>query len=156
MLVLCGRRQGLVCSITRLVYFGHLSAAIKHKADAVARIDAVFAAATRPGQLLGQVFARAVAAYAETGFADEWQLHHQGGPAGYEPREYLGVPGSIDVVQLGQAYAWNPSITGVKSEDTILVGEKTAEVITAMPDWPTIAVTVDKQTILRPAILEVL
>ena len=156
MLVLCGRRQGLVCSITRLVYFGHLPSAIQRKADAVARIDAVFAAATRPGQLLGQVFARAVAAYAETGFADEWQLHHQGGPAGYEPREYLGVPGSTDVVTLGQAYAWNPSITGVKSEDTILVGEKSAEVITAMPDWPAIAVTVDKQTFQRPAILEVL
>ena len=155
-LVLCGRRQGLVCSITRLVHFGHIPPAIKRKADAVARIDAVFAAATRPGQLLGQVFARAVSTYAETGFADEWQLHHQGGTAGYEPREFLGLPGSTDVVVLGQAYAWNPSITGVKSEDTFLVGEKGAEVISAIPDWPVVTVTVDKQTIQRPAILEVL
>jgi Xaa-Pro aminopeptidase len=156
MLVLCGRWQGLVCSLTRLVHFGKLPVSTRQKADAVARIDATFFAATRPGQTLGQVFNRAVTAYAETGFAGEWQLHHQGGPAGYEPREYLGLPGSTDVVVLGQAYAWNPSITGVKSEDTILVGERTAEVITAMPDWPSVTVTIDQQTFQRPAILEVL
>lgn len=156
MLVLCGRRQGLVCSLTRLVYFGHLPESVKHKMEAVARIDATFMAATRPGQTLGQVFTRAAAAYAETGFADEWQLHHQGGPAAYEPREYLGVPGSKDVVVLGQAYAWNPSITGTKSEDTFLVTEKGAEGLTDIPDWPALTVSVDGQAFRRPATLEVL
>ena len=49
-----------------------------------------------------------------TGFADEWQLHHQGGPAGYEPREVVATPGAPQVVEAGQTYAWNPSITGRK------------------------------------------
>jgi Xaa-Pro aminopeptidase len=155
MLVLCGRWKGLVCSLTRLVYFGKLPEELRLKADAVAHIDATFLAATRPGETLGKVFQRAVAAYADTGFAEEWKLHHQGGTAGYEPREYLGLPGAVDVVHLGQAYAWNPSITGTKSEDTILVGEKTAEVITVMPGWETIRVTVDGQDFDRPCILEV-
>jgi antitoxin VapB len=95
-------------------------------------------------------------AYAETGFPDEWHLHHQGGPAGYEAREYIATPDSADVVSVGQAYAWNPSITGTKSEDTILVGEAGNEVLTAIENWPTLPVTVDGQEIARPAILEML
>ena len=153
MLVLCGRKWGLVCSITRLVHFGRLPDDLRRKAEATARVDATFVACTRPGQTLGQVFQRATAVYAETGFPDEWRLHHQGGPAGYEPREYLGNPASTDVVSVGQAYAWNPSITGTKSEDTILVGKETNEVLTAIPNWPTLNVTVNRQTIARPAIL---
>jgi antitoxin VapB len=53
-----------------------------------------------------------------------------------------------------QAYAWNPSITGTKSEDTMLVGDDGNEVITAMPGWPTIELKLDGKTIQRPAILE--
>jgi Xaa-Pro aminopeptidase len=153
MLVLCGRKWGLVCSITRLVHFGRLPDDLRRKAEATARVDATFVACTRPGQTLGQVFQRAMVAYTETCFPDEWRLHHQGGPAGYEPREYLGNPASTDVVSVGQAYAWNPSITGTKSEDTILVGKETNEVLTAIPNWPTLNVTVNRQTIARPAIL---
>ncbi len=155
MLVLCGRRWGLVCSITRLVHFGALSDEIRRKMEATAQVDATFIAATRPGQTLGQVFSRATAAYAETGFADEWQLHHQGGPAAYEPREWVATPGATDVVSVGQAYAWNPSITGTKSEDTLLVGESSNQVLTTITDWPTRMIMVDRQTILRPAILEI-
>jgi Xaa-Pro aminopeptidase len=155
MLVLCGRRWGLVCSITRLVHFGKLPDELRRKMEATAQVDATLIAATRPGQTLGQVLARATKAYAETGNAHEWQLHHQGGPAGYEPREWLATPGMTDAVSVGQAYAWNPSITGIKSEDTILVGENGNAVITAIADWPTLPVVVDGQTILRPAVLEI-
>jgi len=156
MLVLCGRKWGLVCSITRFVHFGLLSDDVRRKAEATAWIDATFIVATRPGQSLGQVFSRATAAYATAGFADEWQLHHQGGPAGYEPRESVAIPGATHVVAVGQAYAWNPSITGTKSEDTLLVGQADNETLTAIPGWPTLPVAVNGHTIQRPAILEIL
>ncbi len=155
MLVLCGRRWGLVCSITRLVHFGPLPDELRRRADAVALVDVTFLAATRPGRTLGQVFAKAMAAYAEVGFPDEWQNHHQGGPAGYEPREYIATPGSEDLVESGQVYAWNPSITGTKSEDTILVGSTEVEVLTAIEGWPELSVAVDGVRYARPAILEV-
>ena len=155
MLVLCGRKWGLVCSITRLVHFGQLPDELRRKAEAVARIDATFIAATRPGQKLSDIFCRATEVYRKTGFADEWQLHHQGGPAGYEPREFLATPTSIETVSPGQVYAWNPSITGTKSEDTILVGEARNEVLTEISNWPRLPVEIDGQTIQRPAILEV-
>jgi antitoxin VapB len=157
MLVLCGRQFGLVASITRLVHFGPLPAELRRKMEATAKVDAAFIAATRPGCSVGEVFQTAVDAYAAAGFADEWHLHHQGGPAGYEPREYLGLPGRAEVVTAGQAYAWNPSITGVKSEDTILVGEAGNEVVTAIDGWPTVAVELPAGgQLARPAVLEVL
>jgi antitoxin VapB len=125
---------------------------LRRKSEAVAEVDAAFIAATRPGRTLGEIFEIAQGVYAKTGFADEWTLHHQGGPAGFEPREYVAVPGSPDVVAARQTYAWNPSITGAKSEDTVLVGEDGNEVLTTIPDWPLLSVSVEG----RPAILEVL
>ena len=157
MLVLCGRWRGLVGSITRLVHFGALSDELRRKSEAVAKIDAAFNAATRPGRTLAQIFDHATDVYAETGFPDEWRLHHQGGPAGYEAREYIATPGSTDEVFLGQTYAWNPSVAGAKSEDTILVGDDDNEVLTEIPNWPTLSVSVEglAEPMSRPAILEV-
>lgn len=155
MLVVCGRKYGLITSVTRLVHFGRLPDELRRKMEAVAHIDAAFIAATRPGRTLSEVFKRATATYAATGFADEWQLHHQGGPAGYEPREWVATPHSPEIVEVGQVYAWNPSITGTKSEDTILVGPSGNEVLTVMPDWPMLDVEAAGQHFKRPAILEV-
>lgn len=155
MLVLCGRQRGLVCSITRLVHFGSLPADLRRKVGSVARIDAALITATRPGAMLGDVFHAGMRAYAAEGFPDEWRLHHQGGPAGYEPREIVVTPTATERVSIGQAYAWNPSITGAKSEDTVLVGVDQAEILTAIPGWPTIEVTVQGRRLSRPAVLEI-
>jgi len=154
MLILCGRKGGLICSITRLVYFGALPDEIRRKAHAVACIDAEMIAATRPPNTMGDVFRKAQATYASVGFPDEWQLHHQGGSAGYAPREFTATPASTQPISVGQAFAWNPSIKGAKSEDTILVGDHKNEIITEMPDWQTIDVHVGDQIFKRPAILE--
>jgi Xaa-Pro aminopeptidase len=156
MLVLCGRRWGLVCSVTRLVHFGRLPDELRRKAEAVARVVATSLAATRPGQTPSQVFQRATAAYAECGCPAEWQRHHQGGPAGYEPREYIATPHCQDLVKAGQVYAWNPSIAGTKSEDTILVTSSGTEVLTSIDGWPLLSVVVGDAEYARPAILEVL
>jgi Xaa-Pro aminopeptidase len=153
MLVLCGRKYGLVTSLTRLVHFGSVPDEILHKSVAVAGIDATFIAATRPGQSLASIFERAQAKYAEVGFPDEWQLHHQGGPAGYAPREAIATSYEDWVVRAGQAFAWNPSITGTKSEDTILVKEDGFENMTEISGWPKINIEIDNQVISRPAIL---
>ena len=155
MLVLCARQWGLVCSITRLVHFGRLSDELRQKAEAVARVDAEMIAATRPGTSLSQVFHKAKLAYGATGFPQEWQHHHQGGPAAYEPREYLATPASTETIQIGQVFAWNPSIAGTKSEDTILVDKAGNEVLTSIQGWPTLEIEVQNQKISRPAILEI-
>ena len=154
MLILCGRKWGLICSLSRLIHFGPLPDEIRHKAEAVAKIDAAMIAATRPGSTTGDVFQQAQSAYASAGYPDEWKRHHQGGLAGYAPREITAIPSSTQPILTGQAYAWNPSIAGSKSEDTILVGEQTNEILTQMKDWPTTEIQIGDQTIKRPAILE--
>jgi len=154
MLVLCGRIWGLIASCTRLVHFGPLPADLKRKQESVARVDAALIAGTRPGVRVADIFRAAVQAYAAEGYPEEWTLHHQGGCAGYEGRECVATLECAEVVHQGEAFAWNPSITGTKSEDTIIVGSDENEIITATGAWPTIAVEMNGRTILRPAILE--
>ncbi len=157
MLVLCGRMGGLVCSVTRLVRFGTLPADLRHRMDACAEIDAAMIAASQPGATLDGIFRVTQDAYACAGFDGEWKLHHQGGIAGYGAREIIAVPGDQTALAAGMVCAWNPSISGVKSEDSILVtpGPDAPQVLTPVPGWPVRAVTVNGLTIERPLIMEV-
>jgi antitoxin VapB len=155
MLVLCGRMDGLVASITRLAHFGPLPDELHQKSNALAEIDAMFIAATRPGETLAEIFTQGQAKYAEVGYPDEWRLHHQGGPAGYAPREAIATQDADWMVKEGQVFAWNPSITGTKSEDTILISSEGNEIMTEILDWPEINVEIGGQIISRPAILEI-
>lgn len=154
MLVLCGRKHGLVASITRLAHFGPLPGELQQKSSATAEIDANFIADTRPGMSLADIFTRAQENYAQVGYPDEWKLHHQGGPAGYAPREVIASPHEEWMVKEGQVFAWNPSITGTKSEDTILVKKDGNEILTEIPGWPMLQVEINGHSIPRPAILE--
>nr|WP_157426112.1 M24 family metallopeptidase [Agromyces salentinus] len=146
MLVVCGRRHGLIANATRWVRFGSGGPAgcRADEDDAMRRIldvEAEVLAATRPGATLGEVFTAGVAAYGRHGFqADEWRRHHQGGAAGYAGRDPRAVPGIADLVHEGQAFAWNPSAPGAKVEDTVLVTAGGTEVLTFDPRWPTVGV----------------
>jgi Xaa-Pro aminopeptidase len=134
MVIACPRQHGLIVAITRLAHFGKkLPPELRRKHDAVCKVDAAFHAATAPGQRWCDILEVGRQVYRETGFADEWTLHHQGGPMGYEGRDYLATPGETRRVAVNQAVGWNPSITGTKSEDTIL---SSGEVLTGMKNWP--------------------
>ena len=154
MVVLCGRRHGLICSLTRLVYFGTLAEELAAKHRAVCAVDAVFNLETRVGASVGDIFRAGCEAYAAQGCPDEWRLHHQGGPTGYAGRDYVGTPGESRTVQPMQAFAWNPSITGTKSEDTILALDDGIEILSPPLDWPTITVEHNGVALERAAILE--
>jgi antitoxin VapB len=157
MVVLCARKGGLVANCTRLVHFGPLSEELRQKQAACQRIDVAFNLSSKPGTAVRDVFSRAQQEYAAAGYPDEWQLHHQGGGTGYESRDFLGTPTSTEVVQDWQAFAWNPSITGIKTEDTVLVSrQKGAEVLTRPTNskWPVDEVTIEGLgTMQRPSIL---
>ncbi|MBM7807910.1 hypothetical protein JOD57_003747 [Geodermatophilus bullaregiensis] len=150
-LVVCARRHGLIANATRWVSFVPLDPA---GLEAVARIRAVetaFLSATRPGRTLGEVFADGVRAYGEHGFApDEWTRHHQGGPTGYAGRDPVATPDSAVPVVPWQAFAWNPSAPGAKTEDTVLLEPDGPAVLTADGVWPT---TPDDLGLPRPDVL---
>ncbi len=155
MMVVCMRRGGLVAAATRFAYFGALPTNLRDKQDKVAAIDAAGMAASRSGRTLGDAFAALQAAYASQGEAEQWKNHHQGGLIAYASRERIATPGDPLVIEPGMAFAWNPSIVGCKSEDTILIGVDGFEIVTqASQDWPTLEVGLGGQTIRRPAILE--
>lgn len=153
LLVLCAERWGLVTNLTRMVHFGPLPDQIRKRRRELANIDAAMIAATRPGVPLSHVFAQAVAGYERAGFSDSWRWLHQGGPTGYASREGFATPDNHEAVRLHQAFAWNPSLPGVKSEDTILVGEKENQVLTHTGEWVYLNVEREEGTILRPDIL---
>lgn len=155
MCVACGKRHGLIVSLTRFVHFGPLPAELENKHRAVVEIDAVFISGSVEGAAIKDIFKKAQGAYKRAGFADEWKLHHQGGPTGYQGRSYKGAPDVEGKVLKNQAFAWNPSITGTKSEDTIISSGERQEIISAARDWPMIGVEVEGGEILRPGILVV-
>lgn len=153
MLVICGRRWGLVASATRFVHFGHLPSDLERKQEACAYVDAAFNSATVVDRQVSDVFREGVEAYTKMGFSGEWQKHNQGGAAGYMSRDYDGTLTCNETVMAEQGFAWNPSITGIKSEDTMIVHEDECEFITVTGDWPFQTVELDNRKWERPAIL---
>lgn len=135
MVVVCARRSGLIVALTRIVWNGPVPEDLRRRTRAAAEVNARLLAATRPGISGRELFAVAARAYEELGFPGEERLHHQGGPCGYLSRDWIARPDCEEEVDSPQAFAWNPSITGTKVEETWIVDE-TLEGITSTPGWP--------------------
>jgi Xaa-Pro aminopeptidase len=160
------RRGGLYASLTRTVAFGDAPEWLPERHAAARRVETAAAAATRrvathrssptddtePGRA-GVVFDAIRAAYTDVGHPGEWTAHHQGGATGYAGREWIATPDSDAPVVSPAAYAWNPTVQGAKSEDTLLVEDGTVERLTATGEWPTTTVTVDELSLERPDVL---
>ncbi|HCA47304.1 MAG TPA: hypothetical protein DEP45_08055 [Armatimonadetes bacterium] len=153
MLVIGVTKWGLGVFATRMVHFGEPPAELRDKHAACCYVDACFNLESVPGANIADVFAKAVAAYQETGYADEWRLHHQGGATGYAGREYKGSSECNETVLLNQPFAWNPSITGTKSEDTMITTESGPRFLSQLAGWPAISVTYEGRTLERAGIL---
>jgi len=57
------------------------------------------------------------------------------------------------VVVDNQAFAWNPSITGTKTEDNIIATSSGPIILSETDDWPKVTVDVDGKGIARPDVL---
>ena len=148
MAVVCGRRQGLVANLTRLRSFGHPEA--RGLYEKVLQVEAAALDASLPGATLSEGIAAIREAYRVIGRPEAFEEHHQGGIAGYRPREVLATPGNTTKLSAGMAVAWNPSLPGAKVEDTFLITERGLENLTFDPLWP-------RETVAgreRPTLLE--
>jgi Xaa-Pro aminopeptidase len=148
------RKWGLIVSLTRFVYFGKLPEELREKYEANVFIDCTLIAHTHPGIPAREVLQKGIATYREKGYPEEWKLHHQGGSIGYTGRDYRVNFKTPDIIQENQAFTWNPSITGTKSEDTILAISKGPEMLTRPILYPTLSMEVGRTAFIRPSVFE--
>jgi Xaa-Pro dipeptidase len=155
LVVVCAERNGLVASLTRIVCAGVIPGDLEKRTLAAARVNAQMLSSTRPGAHAADLFDTAARAYIAEGFPGEENLHHQGGATGYRTRDWAAHPACKEVVQMNQAFAWNPSITGTKVEDTCIALAGSAELITSTPDWPKVSAKVEGHEYLSPNVLSI-
>ncbi len=147
------RRNGLVICLTRYVNFEKPSEALLKQYEDNQIIDCTYMAASRPGSSFVSALEKGREKYAELGYADEFDKHHQGGPIGYQGRDYRVGFDTPGLIADHQAFCWNPSITGTKSEDTVVSTADGIIPITKPVLFPVNKITVDGIDFERPAIL---
>lgn len=155
LLVTCAKRSGLIVSLSRIVSNGEPSDDLKMRTDVAASVSAALLHATQPGATGAELYHAAARAYTAAGFADEINNHHQGGATGYKTREWVAHPQNLETVQDIQAFAWNPSITGTKVEETCIASANGVEIITASAEVPTIKTTIGGTEYFSPGILSI-
>ena len=130
------RYKGLITSITRLVHFGPPATELTRQFLHNLEIENRMIAATRVGVPMSDVFRTALSAYRQFGYPDEWRLLHQGGAMGYYSRDIKVTSTTADIVQENQAFCWNPSITGTKTEDGFIATSQGPIMITHPVHYP--------------------
>jgi Xaa-Pro aminopeptidase len=136
MLVFCARRHGLYANLTRFVAFGHAP----DQQQELMAIEATGLAAVTPGNSLSAVYHAFAQAYNHADHREAIREHHQGGITGYLAREIVATPSTAAQLETGMAFAFNPSLQGLKIEDTFLLGPQGLENLTDDPGWPSIDV----------------
>ena len=130
MLVVSAERGGLYANLTRFVELEEPDPQLARKLAATAEIlERMRLEATLPGTTLADAFAACRGFYRDAGYPAEIRLHHQGGLTGYASRELIATPTTRHEIAVGQAFAWNPSITGAKAEETFVLTEAGPEVV---------------------------
>lgn len=149
----CAERSGLIVAATRVVHFGAVPESTRKKYEDLLRVDSVFISECRPGADIHDAFAAGCASYDRFGYPDEWKKHYQGGLIGYAEREVLALPETRFEIKPGQALAWNPTITGTKTEDTFLVQDSGFTNITLDESWPSREIESGGTCLMLPEIL---
>ncbi|MCL2008405.1 MAG: aminopeptidase P family N-terminal domain-containing protein [Treponema sp.] len=145
---------GLIVCLSRYVNFVPVSTELRKQLRLNQEIDLIFMKNSIPGKSFQHPFLAGKKAYEERGFGKEFDLHHQGGPIGYVPRDYRVDFSHEGIIQENQAFCWNPSITGTKSEDTIIAKSSGLEFITRPIIFPKAEIKVEGETYTRADILE--
>jgi antitoxin VapB len=141
MAVVVARRAGLHVAATRIC--------VRRGDDEIVTLmktldsvnDAVLEASL-PGGSWGESIEALAAGYQSIGQPNAWREHFQGGPIGFDQREFELAPPLTSSPfwnlprQRNTAVAWNPSLRGgAKIEETYLLGDE-VELLTVTPSWP--------------------
>ncbi len=149
------KKYGLVVSATRTIEFVK-DEKFEEQTEKTIEIETEILDATFTEKTISSVFQRLDDSYRTHGYPDEWHLHHQGGIAGYNSREVFATPDLRFDLENGMAFAWNPTVTGTKSEDTYIRTGNGMKLVSTdeESDWPCIEKTVGGRKYVRPGILK--
>lgn len=154
LIAVCGKRDGLIASLSRIACIGEIPEDFKRRTEANADVFAKTLTATKIGASGAEIYAQIDKAYLENGFEGEINKHHQGGAIGYKTRDWVAHPKSAEIVVENQAFAWNPTITGTKIEETAILTENGFEIVTTSANFPQILADVNGKQVVLPNILE--
>ncbi|MDR2614005.1 MAG: peptidase M24 [Candidatus Accumulibacter sp.] len=146
--------RGLIVCMTRYVNFVPVSDELRRQYRDNQRIDCIYMANSIPGESYQRPLLAGKAAYEEMGYGAEFDKHHQGGPIGYAGRDFRVDFTVTGTIREHQAFCWNPSITGTKSEDTVIVSKLGVETISRPIIFPKALIEADGAMFVRPDILE--
>ncbi|MCU1495885.1 MAG: hypothetical protein JWO62_3649 [Acidimicrobiaceae bacterium] len=145
MAVVVARRAGLHVAATRIALAHAPTKEWTVLQEKLTAVDDAVLGASRPGSTYGDALDVLDAAYSGVGAPGAWRQHFQGGPIGFEQREFEIAPLHRDSrwylqeIEAGHAIAWNPSLAGgAKVEDTYIVGHGGLERVTNEDAWPTV------------------
>lgn len=141
MTVVVARRAGLHVAATRICV-RRADDEIVTRMKELAPINDAVLTASLPGGTWGAALEALATGYHLAGQPDAWREHYQGGPIGFEQREFELAPTQHDSPfwslprSANTAVAWNPSLRGgAKIEETYLIGDQ-LELLSATPQWP--------------------
>ncbi len=149
------RYQGLITTITRILHFGKPDPKLVKQFKDNHEIECRMIAATKPGVPASAAFEAGLEAYRELGYETEWHLHNQGGAMGYNARDVRVTRETKDIVEENQAFCWNPSIAGTKSEDGFIATTNGPVMITGPIVYPKIEYRKKGIDIEKPGLLVV-
>ena len=147
--------DGINITVSRSIYFGKAPKNLHVKQHIVNFIDATYCSYLIPGRNLKELYIKGKETYSKLNLIDEWDKHTQGGVIGYTPRE-IEIKENVNyILNNNNLISFNPTITGVKTEDVVLIENNIAKQLTIDKDWPSEEITIDKFTYLKSKILEI-
>lgn len=153
MIAICGQKYGLTISISRIISFGEIPDDIRKKYESLLKIDATYISNTVAGNKVCDILKKAYDVYSQEGYEADFHLHHQGGALGYLTRDYCVNFRNEEKVLNHQGFSWNPTISGVKLEDTYIVNGDKQTIVSDTNTWKYRNVEIDGKVIRRPDIL---
>jgi Xaa-Pro aminopeptidase len=115
-----GRYKGLITTVTRMAYFGKRDETLLKAFEDACDVECRCVAAIKVGTDDLNAYRACRQGYEETGHADMWPLHGQGGAQSYNNRDYMVTETSHRITAENQGYCFNPVIDGTKAEDAFI------------------------------------
>lgn len=138
---ICGRKGGLVASVTRTVAFGSDIHELETYYYKLLRVESAAWNSLKRGCAMSKIYQAMCSTYSANGLDKEWNNHHQGGLTGYMPREIRIDAMTNALIQEDQAFAFNPSCRFAKVEDTVLLTSEGVRLMShPSQNWPTLQV----------------